>query len=582
MNKYLTEDLQLKQTLTMLFGEMSESQLEFFLSLAELKSFEAGEYVFHQDEKGNTFYIVVTGRFRALQYSAESIFILGDISAGEPIGELSLFRNEARSASVVALRKSTLLSLKYEDYLILIKEFPLLSISMSQFVIDRLKRNGNQKMMGTSPKNIAVVNLQPDQDVSPYTDDMQTQFLSMGLEIRIYDHSSYSGENGQAIFDDMEKQSGLNFLVCRIGELEWTKQCIAYCDLVIVATGFTSDYGLYEIEKVLNLYTLHELNNASLPSNTRRWLNERNVDLHIHVRKNNLLDIRRFCRIVTHQAIGLVLGGGGVKGFGHVGAAMALVENGVEFDFVGGTSIGAVFSVAFTQTDFDFNQIKLLCKSAADNKLTSNDFTFPLLSLMSGNKVRRFLKEIYKDTYLEDLWINTYCVSTNFSNATLKVHKTGLARQMVEASMAIPGFFPPVILDQHLHIDGAVIDNLPVDAMYQKPVRHVIAISVSSENINNIDLVKIPSSWQQLWSRMTRSSTVKLPGFASILINSITINSRNKEDASKPKVSLFLDLDLKKYKFLDWGSWDAIVQSGYDQTSQNLIQTKKEYQFWKG
>ena len=218
----------------------------------------------------------------------------------------------------------------------------------------------------------------------------------------------------------------------------------------------------------------------------------------MHIRAKNTKDIRRFCRILTHRAVGLVLGGGGAKGFAHVGAAKAMMEAGIEFDFVGGASAGALCGTAMTLTDFDIPQMAHLCQKGAERKVTSNDYNLPFLSLMTGKKMRAYLKEMFGETHLEDIWVTTYAVSTNYSTASVKVHDIGLARLQVEASIAIPGVFPPVIIDGHLHVDGGVMDNLPIEAMYQKPVRHVIAISLSAQSPHVVEIKTIPSAWEIL------------------------------------------------------------------------------------
>lgn len=592
MDQLLSRKSLCRQPLERLFGKMNEEQLDNILQLTNILEFEAGQYLFQQGEKGHSFYIVLSGRFRAMQHTENDIFILGDISTGEPIGEFSLFTHEAHSASVVALRRSTILQLEDDDYKTLVQQFPSFANTITKFIIERMRRNNHQTKMDAAPKNIAVVNLQPANDVSAYTGAIQQELQKMGFGISIYDSASHAGEQDHSTFDAMEKQPGLNFLVCDMENPEWARQCIAYCDIVIVATDFHARSELYEIEQVLHLYSdnvmnkkiylllLHE-EKAALPSNTRRWFHERKVDLHLHMRKNNAADTRRFCRIVTQQATGLVLGGGGARGFAHVGATKALLEQGVEFDFIGGTSAGAVYSAGLSFLDFDFDKTAAMCRLAADSKLTSNDLTLPIVSLMSGKKIRKFLHTMFGDSHLEDLWVNTYCVSANFSNASLKIHERGLTQLQVAASMAIPGVFPPVIINKHLHIDGGVIDNLPVEAMYKKPVRHIIAVSLSSEATTMVDLHEIPSSWQLFWSRITKTTTDQLPGISSILVNSITINSRHRQESSKPNVSLFLELDLKEFKFLDWTNWQQLIEKGYQQTRQKLNDTKEEMQFWK-
>lgn len=579
------------QSLLKLFGDITDTQLEHLLSIAKIISYETGQYVFQQEEPGHAFYIVLSGRFRVLQNSSEGIYILGDIAVGEPIGEFSLFTRELHSASVVALRKSTILCLEDDDYTSIVKEFPSFANKITRFIIERMRRNALQKKIDAAPKNIAVVNLQPEKDVSATTAQIKEQLINMGLEITIYDSLSISEKNYESTFDNMDKNTGLNILVCDNEHTEWAKQSIAYCDLVIVATDFYADSNLYEIEKLLDLYSKNVLNKkiyllllhpeeAYLPDNTKRWFEDRFFDLHIHLRKNNLRDIRRFCRIITHQAVGLVLGGGGARGFAHTGVVKALLEAGLEFDFVGGTSAGGLYGTAITHADFDMEKIMRLCKLAAKSKLTSNDYTLPFVSLMSGKKVRRFLEAMYNDSFIEDLWVNSFCVSTNFSNASITVHENGLLRKQVEASIAIPGVFPPVIINQNLHIDGGVIDNLPVEAINKKPVRYTIAVSLSAENTAVVKLKEVPSSWKMFWDKITNSGREKLPGLSSILIDSITINSRHKQEQSRPHVSLYIELDLKEYKFLDWNHWEQIIQKGYDQTKKQLANTPEQLQFW--
>ena len=584
--------LHCRQSLIHLFGDMDDQQLEKILAVTEIIDFDAGEYLFQQGETGNAFYIVLSGRFRALQNSEEGIYILGDISTGEPIGEFSLFTKEKHSASVVALRKSSVLRLEDEEYTMLVQQFPSFANSLTKYVIERLRRNAHQQKMDAAPKNIAVVKLQPASDVSDYTNDIKQQLQSMGFEINIYDHTSQDQHDYQTTFDNMEKQLGLNFLVCDKDHNEWARQCIAYCDLVIVATAFHEEHSLSEIEKNLSLYSTNVMNKkiyllllhpeaAPLPINTRRWFEDRVIDLHLHIRKNNLSDIRRFCRIVTHQATGFVLGGGGARGFAHIGVLKAFLEKGIEIDFVGGTSAGGIYGAGITHADFDMTKLMALCELAAQRKPTSNDYTFPFMSLMSGKKMRKFLKEVFGDSYMEDLWVNTFCVSTNFSNASLKIHDRGLIRKQVEASIAIPGVFPPVIIDQHLHIDGGIIDNLPVESMHKKPVRNVIAVSLSSEATALTELKEMPSSWRMFWNKMTSSNKTSLPGLSSILINSITINSRHKQETNKKHVAIYLELDLKEFKFLDWTHWQQIMQKGYEQALVHLKEMPEDKQFWK-
>lgn len=317
-----------------------------------------------------------------------------------------------------------------------------------------------------------------------------------------------------------------------------------------MATDFFAYSGLYEIEKSLELYSQNILNkkifllllhpeNAPQPQNTRRWFENRNLDLHVHYRLNHGPDIRRFARILTNNAVGLVLGGGGAKGFAHLGVVLALYEKGIEIDFLGGTSAGALYGITTSYCDFDPEKIRYYANDSAYNELTSNDFTFPILSIMSGKKMVNYLKKMMGSTHLEDFWVNSYCVSTNFSNASTKIHDQGVAWKQIAASIVIPGIYPPVMIDHQLLVDGGVVDNLPIETMYNYPVRHIIAISLTQLRSQPVDFEDIPSLPTLLWDSILGRKKYRLPGIASILVNSLTLNSLQKQEMSKSGVAIY-------------------------------------------
>jgi NTE family protein len=101
--------------LAQLFGEVTDEQFKKVFATAEVLHFDAGEYLFQEGDTENALYIVLSGRLRALHQIEHGQHVLGDIAAGEPVGELALFTKEPRSASVVAIRKSTVLQIDEAD-----------------------------------------------------------------------------------------------------------------------------------------------------------------------------------------------------------------------------------------------------------------------------------------------------------------------------------------------------------------------------------------------------------------------------------------------------------------------------------
>jgi len=581
-----------RKILLRLFGNLEESLITQILENGKSLELETGAFLFHQGDKDNSLYIVISGRFRALAKQDDGMMhALGDIGEGEPIGEFALFMAEPRSASVVAIRKSIVLELKESQYLDIVSKHPEFSSKLTRFVVNRLRRNSLQQHLETSAKNIAVINLQSGNDITEYTDAIKKEFESLNVSIQILDHESHANLETQTMYDTLEEHTGLNFLVCSDADLNWSKQCIIYADLVVLATDFYAESEIQKIEKHLDLYSQNILNkkiyllllhpeNAKFPENTSRWFADRKIDLHIHYRKNHGPDIRRFARILSNKAIGLVLGGGGAKGFAHLGVIKALGEAGVDIDFLGGTSAGALYGLTAAFCDFDKDKIDFYSKDSAQSKLTSNDFTFPVVSFMSGKKMSNYLKKMMGITYLEDFWVGSYCVSTNYSNATSRVHNRGVAWKQIEASIAIPGIYPPVVIDHQLHVDGGVVDNLPIETMYNYPVSHIIAISLTQLKSQPVDFDETPSSGSILWNKITGKKKYRLPGITSILVNSLTLNSRQKQEMSKSGVAIYLEMELKGIGMMDDTKWKEIVQKGHDQMIEALSKVPQNERFW--
>ena len=132
----------------------------------------------------------------------------------------------------------------------------------------------------------------------------------------------------------------------------------------------------------------------------------------------------------------------------------------------------------------------------------------------------------FTDVQIEDLWLPYFCVSANLNRAELKVHTTGSLADAVLASSRAPGIFPPVVMDGELHVDGGLINNVPVDVM--KIVLEqgmVIGVDVSPPHeLNQIDdYGHDVSGWRAIWHRFnpTRHKRVYRPSILLVLMRVI-------------------------------------------------------------
>ena len=149
-------------------------------------------------------------------------------------------------------------------------------------------------------------------------------------------------------------------------------------------------------------------------------------------------------RLLTGQGLGLVLGGGGPRGFAHLGVMQALDEAGVEVDAVGGTSIGAIMA-GLRAMDLDHEARRERATTALVHSGNLFSPTLPVLSLSSARRVRRLLEDprYFGDVAIEQCWLPYFCVSANLTRAETVVHDRGPMAAAVRASLSLPGVFPP-------------------------------------------------------------------------------------------------------------------------------------------
>jgi NTE family protein len=183
---------------------------------------------------------------------------------------------------------------------------------------------------------------------------------------------------------------------------------------------------------------------------------------------------------IERPTIGLALGGGGARGFAHIGVIRALIEHGIVPDVVVGTSIGAVVGGCHAAGRLD-----ILADWA--NRLTRRgilsylDISLSGSGLIGGGKLAAQLDATLADMTIESLPIRFATITTEVGTG----HEIWLTRgrlvDAMRASYALPGIFPPVSLDGRWLVDGALVNPVPVSAARVLGGRLVIAVNLNSD-----------------------------------------------------------------------------------------------------
>jgi len=274
-------------------------------------------------------------------------------------------------------------------------------------------------------------------------------------------------------------------------------------------------------------------------------------------------------RVISGDATGLVLGGGAARGLAALGVYQALDEAGVSIDWVGGTSIGSITAAGIALGWSPEEAIANSRKAFVEGKPFS-DFTIPVFALLRGKRMRRLLRT-HLDAQIEDTKIPYYCVSTNLGRGVKNIHTRGSLVDAICASAALPGIIPPAVVNEELTVDGALLDNLPVDIMLQQPVGTVIAVDVSSKVHQKVDYTELPSPWKVLLGRwLPFARKYRVPSLTTLMLKATEIGTLEHSRQHGKMADLLIDPPVRQFGMMEVKSFDRIVRAGYDRAKELL------------
>jgi NTE family protein len=176
--------------------------------------------------------------------------------------------------------------------------------------------------------------------------------------------------------------------------------------------------------------------------------------------------------------LGLALGGGGTKGFAHVGVIKVLESQGFTIDFVSGTSAGSVVGALYAS---GMDGYTLQQTSFALDESQLRDISLFSGGLVKGEKLQSYINELVKNRPLEKLGKPFVAVATDLDTGARIAFARGDTGQAVRASSSIPGVFQPVTISGKRYVDGGVVSPVPVDAAREMGAEFVIAVDISAK-----------------------------------------------------------------------------------------------------
>lgn len=572
------------------FGALPPEVLAELADAMPCRRVHSGDMVLREGEDSTSLVFVLRGMLRAARRDPRGQLLLyNQIPPGHGIGELGMLLQQPRAQDVIALRDSLIAELPLPAYEALLRRHPLpLSRVFMKAIHERLHHGSDTGEQGNRSHSLVLLPLQSDADLSTLAQDLT---LSLGhclhlpperIALLEWDvHAHCLRLNGRHLDPGPPRlPEGFELLICLAhpDDGEWTRFAFRQADQLVLLASAGRDPGLSPLEQQLmlepgyrykrqHLVLLHHPNRAQ-PDPPEPWQQPRALERVYPLRRGRREDVDRLARFLSGQAVGVVLGGGGARGFAHLGVLRALQEAGVPVDVIGGNSMGALIGA------------QLACEHGLEQILQQTQAfaaggerpTLPLVSLVSGRRVRRDLRRLFGDREFSQLWRPFFAAACNLSRAETIVLDRGPLWRAVLASNSPAGLLPPVLMDGELLVDGAILDNVPVQPMRMRlgtPLERrrgngrIIAIDVDVRGSLRADAALEHLTPGSTLRHTLRRNAPASPGIAQILYSAGHVASVSQRARTRLQADHYLEPPVGDFALMAYSRGAEIAEVGY-------------------
>lgn len=580
----------LADALPALLGPVDLRVIDLFAARAHWVELDRGEPLFSHGEPARSWFVLAHGRLelsrRARNGAPEFV---SEVGRATIVGDAAMLAGVEYSYTALALRDSVLL--RFDTDLDAMSELDAGALRRAlRFALRRSMHPDQPERPATQSLCVAVVAARPSVNLPAFCAQLAAQLEALGAVSHQRSNGALAPTHDSSQRDDHPEWLRFSAQLDELGRrhrfvlLEgdshstvWNRRIIAEADHVLLVADATSAPEPHALERSLfdgrstrharrTLVLSHPARTA-LPSGTARWLRARDVQAHRHIRQGNIQDIASVARSVAGCSVGVVLGGGGARGFAHIGALRALEEAGVVVDQIAGASIGAVAAALYAMVRSPDEMHVTAQRAVAKGPLS--DFTFPLTSLLSGRRMESILHELFGAVQIEDLWLPFFCNACDISRFEEVLFDRGSLVTALLASAALPGVLPPRVINGRILVDGGTSDTLPGERMRARCPGTLIAVDASAERVVDYPADRYPTSLRALWERV-RPGGVRTPLLPELFLRAASFAVPGRIDAVAADADLFLRPPVEHFGTSDVRAADTLVRIGYEYAREQL------------
>ncbi|THD76222.1 MAG: cyclic nucleotide-binding domain-containing protein [Phenylobacterium sp.] len=529
-------------------------------------SLPGGQKLYSAGDPSDQLFFLRTGRLGAFRRDeGHEPQFLGVIRPGEPAGEMALVAGAPHSADVVALRDSEIFALPREVFFDACEADASVMTELARLMILRTRQASSRVSMG-EPSVYGFLAMGQPGALRTLVERISVEIGKLGYSVTCIGVEAQHAPTEW--FSDVERTHDFVLYLAETTDGGWRHAVARQVDRLFRVGRGDRKPPRKEIEpppaspltaqQLVDLILLQP-SDIDRPVGSEAWMDAAQPARLFHLRRDNEGDLQRIARVLTGQSVGLVLSGGGARAYAHVGAIRALRERNIPIDFVAGVSMGAIIAAGVAM-GWDDEELDRRIKEAFVNTSPLADIAFPLLALTHGLQVAERLAHHFGDTEIADLWLPFFCLSTNLTTGAYHLHRRGLLRRALRASISLPGVLPPATEDGDVLVDGAVLKNFPADMMRAWQLGPVVGVDVTwGRSITAEDVTRPTSVWKWLWSGEWR----KGPPIVSLLMRAATLSTGPDIAASRAATDVLVLPDVSSIEIRDWSAYAPAVAEGY-------------------
>jgi NTE family protein len=549
------------------FQDLDSEALDSIAAKGCWQSLAGGWELFSQGELSNSLHFILSGRLIVVRSGQDGEEVIGYVRAGEPVGEMSLLSGESHTSSVYALRDTEILTLHRGDAETLIHDHGDFAGALARVILERT-RHPKASFQRSAPRVFALIGSSPSIDVNAYAKDLSERIARYGLRATWMPASENAPEGRE--FDYAEENNDILLVAARVDGSAWYRFAIRHADRFLVLARrdarpprpfpLTMETGARARKfRLVDLVMLHE----GIPAcPISEWAEAVGAARIINCRGNPCIE--RLARLVAGKSVGLVLSGGGARAYAHIGAVIALREAGIPIDFVSGASMGAIIAASVAM-GWSNEEIEERIRDAFVESNPLGDHVLPVVALTKGVRVEERLRKHFGDTLIEEMRLPFFCVSSDIAEGAPRIHRQGLLRDALRASIALPGILPPVIDGDALLVDGAVINNFPTDIMSTMHRGLTIGIDVARRGAIDIEAFRDPPGF---FPWIMQNGFGSAPPIVSLLMRTAT--ARHERTQKVHPADIMIAPAVAGVELRDWREYETAVAAGYKATKEAI------------